>query len=603
MRQLFLFFFSFCALFSIPLRAQTGCPGCTLNLPAGLPADTLYLQSLPDGEKGTYYDHDLSFRMPKTTTPVHAVDSTTPPGLTISKIEIISIDGVPPGLHWQPNQWVFETASQTDGCVKFCGTPSVSDSFVMTVKIRATVFFLTQEATFPLKIYVAPKVSTTEGFSMSNVTGCGSTTVTFENNIPSGGVPGFTYLWDFGDGTTYTGENPPSHKYVNPGLYPVTYHAMVDTAGFILESVTVLKVDCTDQLGVGLPDLYVLVFDPGGAKVFDSSPDVDNTPLPYNFPVNLHLGNGNYMLAVWDEDSGLKGSDDPCGSVPFNTLSGDTLVAGGLKVILNIVHNVEEINSKDTVYVFPQPPVPFIDAPKGLTACAGMDSLLLVSSAGAGNQWWYEGTTIAGANDFIYEPKQTGYYQVQVNTSYGCTAISDSVLIQIFDVPAQPFFVNIHNSLRLADTTALPDSYALQWYNGDDPIPGETGFRYCATETGNYGLLVTDLATGCTNYYESPVLFDPEYDCTIGTKEAAGMAVGIYPNPASDMIRVLFGPLPSAGGKYRILDIAGKEILAGSLSGGMDTAQVSCANLATGVYVVEIVAEGIRGLGKIVIVR
>ncbi len=209
MRQLSLLFFSFSALFIGSLRAQTGCPGCTLNLPAGLPADTLYLQSLPDGEKGTYYDHDLSFRMPKTTTPVHAIDSTTLPGLTISKIEIISIDGVPPGLHWQPNQWIFETANQTDGCVKFCGTPSVSDSFVMTVKIKATVLFLTQEATFPLKIYIAPKVSTTQGFTMTNVTGCGSTTVTFENNIPSGGVPGFTYEWNFGDGTTYTGENPP----------------------------------------------------------------------------------------------------------------------------------------------------------------------------------------------------------------------------------------------------------------------------------------------------------------------------------------------------------------------------------------------------------
>ncbi len=603
MRQLFLLYFSFSALFIGALSAQTGCPGCTLNLPAGLPADTLYLQDLPDAEKGTFYDHDLSFRMPKTTTPVHAIDSTTPSGLTISKIEIISIDGVPPGLHWQPNQWVFEMATQTDGCVKFCGTPSVSDSFVMTVKIKATVLFLTQEATFPLKIYIAPKVSTTVGFTMSDVTGCGSATVSFENNVPSGGVPGFSYEWDFGDGTTYTGENPPPHKYITPGLYPVTYHATVDTAGFVLESITVLNVDCTDPIGFGKPDLYLLVYDPDGVKAFDSSPDVNNTSLPYNFPVNLSLGNGNYTLAVWDEDSGIKGSDDPCGTVSFNILSNDTIVSGGLRVVLNIVHNVEEINSKDTVYVYTQPEDPFITAPKGLSACAGMDSLFLVSSAGAGNQWWYDGATIAGATDFIYEPKQGGYYQVQVNTSYGCTAISDSVLVQINPLPALPFFVNIHNSLRLADTTMLPASYALQWYKGDDPIPGETGFRYCATETGNYGLQLTDLATGCINYYESPVLFDPNFDCTIGTFEANQLALGIFPNPASDQVQIHFGALPSGGGRYRMWDVTGRIVTEGPVSGGADVLQLSCSNLTTGVYAVEILAEGLRGSGKVVVIR
>ena len=88
----------------------------------------------------------------------------------------------------------------------------------MTVRIKATVFFLTQEATFPLKIYIAPKVSMTEGFDMSNITGCGSTVVSFTNNVPSGGVPGFTYEWDFGDGVKYTGENAPPYTYGGPGL-------------------------------------------------------------------------------------------------------------------------------------------------------------------------------------------------------------------------------------------------------------------------------------------------------------------------------------------------------------------------------------------------
>ena len=71
------------------LSAQTGCPGCLVSLPASFPADTIYLPLLPDGVQGTPYDENVSFRLPKTTTPVNAVDSTTPPGLTISKFEII----------------------------------------------------------------------------------------------------------------------------------------------------------------------------------------------------------------------------------------------------------------------------------------------------------------------------------------------------------------------------------------------------------------------------------------------------------------------------------------------------------------------------------
>ncbi|MCD8739587.1 PKD domain-containing protein [Mucilaginibacter roseus] len=39
---------------------------------------------------------------------------------------------------------------------------------------------------------------------------CGPTTVTFTNNSPA---ENGTYQWDFGDGTTYTGQTPPAHTY------------------------------------------------------------------------------------------------------------------------------------------------------------------------------------------------------------------------------------------------------------------------------------------------------------------------------------------------------------------------------------------------------
>ncbi|MBV6439846.1 MAG: hypothetical protein DYG98_22090 [Haliscomenobacteraceae bacterium CHB4] len=601
MRQLLLLFSSCFTFFPTALNAQNGCPGCTVSLPPGLPADTLLLQNLPDGEAGKYYNQDISFRMPMTTTPVNAIDSITPPGLPISKIEIVSIEGVPPGLYWQPNQTVFETATETDGCVKFCGTPTQSDSFVMTVKIKATVFIVTQEATFPLRIYIAPEVSITEGFTMTNYEGCGSTTVSFTNNIPSGGQPGFTYEWDFGDDSTFTGENPPPHEYNTPGVYQVSYHATIDTAGYFLESIRMLDVDCGDNLSG--PDIYFFIYDADGELVYNSQPEVTDVSLPYTFPVNLMLGSGNYTLAVWEEDSGLKGTDDPCGTLPFNILSNDTVTAAGLSVVLNIMHEVEEITSVDTVFVYPQPPVPNIQAPNGLTECAGENSILLLSSSGVDNQWWLDGQPLADATNFLYEPSQSGWYQVQVINSDGCSAVSDSVLVEIYPLPASPLYVNINNSLRLVDTMALPAEYSLQWYNGTEPIPGATGFRYCATESGDYGLLVTDLTTGCMSYYSSSVTYDPNFDCTVGVKDSPLLALGIFPNPATDVVQIRLNQNLTGDGVLRVWDAAGRLVKAMTLPPGTGDHRLECSDLSAGFFTLEISANGFRGIGKLTVMR
>ncbi len=601
MRLLHLLSICLSALCIQTLTAQSGCPGCQTALPESLPEDTLYLQNIPDGEAGLPYSEDVSFRMPKTTTPVAAVDSVTPPGLTISKIEIISVDGLPQGLYWQPSQWEFQTATETDGCIKICGMPTVSDSFVLTVKIKATVLFLVQEKTFPMRIYIAPKVSNTDGFSMTNYTGCGSAEVTFENNVPSGGADGFTYAWDFGDGTSSTSENPPPHTYDEPGIYTVSYEATVDTAGYILESVTVLDVDCVDQLGAGVPDLYFLIKLPNDSVVFNSSPYVNNTPLPYTWPVGLKLGEGNYTIFVSDEDSGLKGSDDDCGQAPFNILSGDTLTTGGLTVILNIQHPIEEVTSMDTVIVYPLPIAPNLTAPEGLSACEGSDSLVLLSSYGAGNQWFRNGQPIDGANDFLYQPTLSGAYQVQIGTPEGCTAISNTAQVEVHPLPTPPAFSNLDNSLRLFDTLALPDTYSLQWYNAAAAIPGETGFRYCATASGTYGLLVTDLATGCTNFFSQLVVYNPNFDCTVGTNDPAALVMGIFPNPAHDALQVRLGKPLGNDGLLRIWDATGRLIRTIPMASGATALEVDCSSLVSGLFSLEMISGEGRGSAKVVV--
>jgi PKD repeat protein len=538
---------AFLLLFSQLLQAQTGCPGCIVNLPAGLPTDTIFLPAFPDGQQGQPYDQNYSFRMPVTTTPVAAIDSTTPSGLPISKIEILGLSGLPDGLDWTPNQWVFTPAAQPDGCIRICGTPTEADSFVLMVKIKVTVFFLTQEAEFPLRLYIAPEVSNTVGFSMQDFTGCGSATTIFVNNIPSNGHPGISYTWDFGDGQTFEGEHPPAHVYNQPGTYIVKYKATIDTVGYILKSVKVLEVECVDQLGLGAPDLYLLIKAPQGVQIFDSSPDVPNASLPHVFQVNLPLFDGNYQLAVWDEDSGLKGGDDLCGQISFNYLSNDTLVSGGFSAVLEIIHPVTEIISQDTVTIFAAPEVPVLATPNGTEKCAGNTTPLLLTTAQQdGLQWLLDGQPVPNATDSSFVATLSGSYAAAVTTADGCYAVSAPVQVDIYPLPASPVYNNNKNLLTILDTTALANPLQLQWYNGNTAIPGETGFKYCAVQDGIYGVLVTNPLTGCTSFYAATVDYDPAFDCTVSAFSPEAGLLQLRPNPACGPVQIQFPePLPS----------------------------------------------------------
>jgi hypothetical protein len=601
MRQLLLAI-CFSTIFSSQVfHAQTGCPGCVVSVPASFPADTIYLPELPDGIKGTPYNQDVSFRLPKTTTPVNAIDSTTPPGLTISKFEILSVDGLPAGLYWQLSQSVFDPATQTDGCMRICGTPLESDSFSLTITLKATVFILTQVSTFPMSLYIAPKQSVTDGFSMINPTGCGSSTVTFTNNVPSNGHEGVSYTWDFGDGSPrYYEENPPPITYDQPGVYEVQYQAIVDTSGYLLESIRVEDIDCTDPPLFGNPDLFLEIKDPSGELVFNSSPAINSTPVPYTFPVNLLLGPGNYTLQVWDDDGGIKGGDDNCGTLSFNILSNGTLVAGGLTVVMNILHPIDTIISRDTVTVFPQPAPPTINAPAGLTACQGAALPVLSSSYGFGNQWLLNGSVIPGATDFIYMATVSGDYQVQYVSTDGCVVVSAVAEVEIYPLPVAPVWYNYNNSLRLSDTTALPLQYSLQWFDGLVPIPGETGIWYCSSESGNYSLQVTDLETGCTNSHAAMVTNNPNFDCLVGSSTPNTQAFELSPNPTHGPVLLrLQAPLQQRA-MIHVWDANGRMVQSIGANAGTAIISLELGHLSPGVYAVEVIADGFHGLGRVI---
>ncbi|MBL7794418.1 MAG: T9SS type A sorting domain-containing protein [Saprospiraceae bacterium] len=516
------------------LPAQTGCPGCIVSLPT-LPEDTIYLSEAPDGQAGMYYDQDISFRMPKTTTPVAATDPSVPPNIVIQQVTITSVTNLPPGLQWEVSQFEFNPAEQTDGCVRLCGTPLFSGMYLVEVVVDAQVFFITQSSSFTFPLYIAPSQSITEGFSLINNAGCGSVTASFVNLVPSDSVAGFSYLWDFGNGNASIQENPGPQTYSSPGVYPIQYTAIIDTSGYYLARVNILEVGCNDILG-GAPDLKIGIYDNTGQEVYLSS-IVQNATVPLAFDLFLPLETGNYSLRVTDNDGGLDGADDICGVVNFTRLSDGVLVDDEMSLDLNIFHQVDTIISSDTVRVFVQPQPPVIEYSSPAPYCEG-DSLTLFSSYDDHFIWYQDSVPILSVTDPMLDITEAGNYWVVYTSEDGCSAVSPVSTI-VFNPYPQAVFTIANNLLSIYQPEQLPESYLIEWFVNGELIPDAQDLTYCIAVSGEYRLQITDLASGCASFFEQEAAYNPAFpNCTTASTEQFEEPLRVYPNPMENEVNL-----------------------------------------------------------------
>lgn len=490
MRNLILIFFlSFS--FSIPFFAQTGCPGCVVDLPEGMPVDTLFLGTAADGQVNEAYDSDLSFRLPVTTTTVAETDPSIPAGLGINEIKIDGLSNLPPGLTWEVSQETFTPADLNDGCVKICGTPLQPGLYNVQVGVTAQIFVISQQTSFSFPIYIAPAVSYTDGFNMENSEGCGTTTVNFENNIPSNGQEGFSYFWDFGNGVTSIDENPAPQIYTEAGNHEVNYQVTVDTAGYFLTRIIVESVACSDIFGE--IDMSAKITDPNGTEIFLTEV-IPNMEPPVTFDLNVPIGEGNYTLEIRDRDSGINGGDDSCGSISFNQLSSGSLVAGDLSVNLLMNHQTEIIQSTDIVVVYPLPDAPEVMMDGLDTFCEG-DSLILTASYDSNLQWYNDTLPLVGENSAILKVTNTGNYSVVYQDENGCTAVSETIEVTVFAAPVAPeITVNGPTAFCEGIEITLTASYNdnIQWYEGDIALEGENEPVLLVSASGDYSVVYED---------------------------------------------------------------------------------------------------------------
>ena len=589
-------------LFSIAswAQGQNACPTCTTQLPEPLPADTLYLAPAPNGRVGEFYSANISFRVPRTTTPVAAVDTTVAPGITINRITVTGLTNLPAGLSFHLPQAVFNLPDSTDGCVNICGMPLQPGTYLVNVTLTAQVFVLSQQSTFTFPIVIEPAQSITDGFTMNNASGCGAVTVNFENNVLSGGAPGFSYFWDFGNGNFSPEENPVPQTYSMPGQYRIQYRAIVDTVGHILTKVRILQVGCSDLFNA--PDLKVFLYAPDSSEVFVSA-EFQNASLPLEVLINAPIGEGNYRLRVLDLDDGIiGGADDECGAITFNrTLSGE-LDGGTLRAFLELVNPVDTIVSVDTVEVFPLPDMPqIIGVPDG-PLCDG-ELLNLSVSYPNGVQWYRDSLPVLPGDEVVLEVNSSGDYYVSYTSEDGCRVYSNTADIEFVPVPTVPAFTVGQNRLTLFDPNALPAFAVLQWYLNGEPLAGETGQLLCIAVSGLYELEVTDAVTGCSNTYSLPVNYNPNLpNCVSSANETwlENAGVQLFPNPGWDFIDLRMQLETPTLLHWQLTDLNGRAVAIGSweASEGAWQRRIEAGHLPSGVYFLKLQSNEGFGVRK-----
>lgn len=74
------------------------------------------------------------------------------------------------------------------------------------------------------------------GFTNQLLDSCGPFTAQFTNTSLPNTASATTYVWNFGDGTTFAGQNPGIHNFPDTGTYVVTLHMTDSTACFPIDS-------------------------------------------------------------------------------------------------------------------------------------------------------------------------------------------------------------------------------------------------------------------------------------------------------------------------------------------------------------------------------
>lgn len=310
-------------------------------------------------------------------------------------------------------------------------------------------------ATMPVALFSAPPAQCRNGNNF---------TFTSNSSVATGTLA--AHQWDFGDGNTGSGVTV-SHSYnlegqFNVRLIAVTADGCKDT---ITRSVTVF---------------------PKPNPAFTPPAGQCKTNNLFSFTSTSGISSGSITALNWDFGDGTTAS----GTSVTHSYATDGVYSVKL-VSISALGCKDSVISPVTVWA---DPVSLITTDKPPVFCNG-DSVHLIASSqpGSGNiaayQWYLNTNTIPGATGNSITVFQTGNYQLQTTNSYGCKAVSTTTAVIVnplpvgnLSLPSVDFICEGSNVLLNASS----NGGTFEWSLNGNPIPGNTGPVYAATQPGNY---------------------------------------------------------------------------------------------------------------------
>ncbi len=555
-----------CAFSSKKTQAQ--CPGCLMNTTLTTPG--IYPDTLPTGIQSQPYDQDVTFVM-----------FTDTSGLTVNYFKIMSVTGLPFGLNWQCNNFAtgcqYDPAVSIHGCVKICGTPIQTGSFVIDVGVVANLSLVgNQYSVIQVYLDVLPAAGGNAGFTFTPAQSCGTANVSF-NSLISGAPNPTSYSWNFGNGNTSTAQTPTAQNYSTPGTYVVSLQT--DILAYIITGVNVTSLNsnwCGDveeaSCTFNNPDPYFVIQNSLATTLYTSS-FLNNVQTGSWTGLSIMLNNPPYTITIWDDDN--VSPDDNLGAFAFNVTGTGTIPfsgAGGTSGSIVIGTTVvQSFTHYDTIHVFANPSPAILSFSPNDSICAGDSILLTASGIGSDAVQWYRDTTLLiNENGPTYTVLQSGNYWVQLTNSNGCTSNSALQNITVVPLPITPTFLPSGNVL-----TCFLTGFNLQWYLNGFPISGATGTTYTITQSGNYSVIATN-SFGCTSQSISMFV------TYVGIDDIDMLnTISIFPNPTSSDVTIV-STKNIIGYNYYLTDNIGKTIIQGVITD--EKTQLSLQELETGLY-------------------
>ena len=589
------------ALMLISEQAYTqACSMCTIDytyISAGVYPDTL-----PPATAGEFYEADITFVMQEDTT-VDVVGT-----LEFLNYYIMEPVGMPYGMSVSTNIGDLPVNYDPDvslyGCARVCGTPLVPGWYEVVVPLIATLEYPggDQAAEYSLFLEVLPAVDAGGGIIATETFGCEPVSVDFETSMHSFGDPGFTYTWDFGNGSTSTNEFPPSQTYTAVGGLPtdyvITHTVTIDTFGYTLAYATALASGCDDCTIFGCtglvetekPDLYIRC----DALGINTEPGFADTYPPVTFSLGVPLDPGaTYTMQMKDDDGGLAGSDDNCGNFMFggDDVGTTVLTSGSHQLEISITHPIISYTFYDTITVYPGVATPVITVTGETVFCSG-DSVILSTDAVAGidYQWHVDGSPIPGEDGASIDIFTSGTYFLTATGAGGCSATSSETAIEMYEQPTAP------NILVIAGTTLTTSStWDVQWYYEGSAIPGATSTTYTPALEGTYQ--VAAINGPC-------VAFSVEIEFVFQSITLTSIqSLTVQPNPNTGTFSCLYTLATAQAIEYQVTNMLGEIVYSTTIqhAGGQIRTYLDLGNVVPGIYQLHLRASDGQLIRQIVV--